>query len=262
MPWSRSVGSTTRRRPIARRPGSPRTWPGPHHDHGRILVALGRLGDAIAPLERAAALEPGNPTHWENLAGRHERAGRFAPAILAWERVLALAPDDRAYPHLALARALREEGRSDEAGPHFLAAIAIEPGSVEARVELGSLHTDRGEFAEAEAAYRGVLALEPGSSWGHAGLACLLRDRLPDADLAALEARLDDPDPASRASASSSGLAIGPSTPGGDRAPRAVATAPRGENRPPVGDELVGRPRVRPRRIRPPDRRTDRRLRP
>ncbi len=166
-----------------------------HHDHGRVLVALGRLGDAIAPLERAAALEPGNPIHWENLAGRHERAGRFAPAIDAWERALATAPDDRAYPRLALARALREEGRSGEAAAQFLAAMAIEPGSVEARVELGSLRMERGELAEAEAAYRGALAIEPGSSWGHAGLASLLRDRLPDADLAALEARLDDPDP-------------------------------------------------------------------
>lgn len=164
-----------------------------HHDLGSVLVALGRLDEALAPLERAAALDPGNPAHWENLAARHERAGQFGPAIGAWERALARGAGDRAYPHLALGRALKAEGRADEAEARFRAASALEPGSADARIELGALAEERGDFEPAEAAYREAVAVDPASPWGHVRLAWLLRGRLPDADLADLERRLDDP---------------------------------------------------------------------
>ncbi len=169
-----------------------------HHALGAILVRTGRIREALAPLERAAALEPANPIHWENLAARHELAERFTLAIDAWRRVLELAPDDRAYPHLALGRALRAEGRPEEAAAEFRAAMAIEPHSAEPGLDLGSLDEERGDFAAAEAAYRGALAIDPDSSLGHARLAWLLRGRLPEPDLEALEARADDPDPEAR----------------------------------------------------------------
>ncbi len=76
--------------------------------------------------------------------------------------------------------------------------MAIEPDSAEPRLDLGALEEERGDFAAAESAYREALAIDPDSSWGHARLAWLLRGRLPEADLAALEARVADPDPDAR----------------------------------------------------------------
>ena len=48
-------------------------------------------------------------------------------------------------------------------------------------------------MAEAEAAFRDALRLQPTFALPHARLATLLRGKLPDADLAALEERLADP---------------------------------------------------------------------
>ncbi len=47
-------------------------------------------------------------------------------------------------------------------------------------------------MAEAEAAFRTALKLQPAFALPHARLATLLRDKLPDEDLAALEERLAD----------------------------------------------------------------------
>jgi tetratricopeptide (TPR) repeat protein len=174
-----------------------------HHDLGAILVRRGRRGgrdEALGPLERAAALDPNNSVHWENLALEYEQAGRFGQAVEAWERALELEMGGRAHVHLALGRALRVEGRAGEAEARFLAALVVDPDSVEARLELGGICEDRGDFAGAEAAYRDVLAIDPQSSLGHVRLAGLLRGRLPDADLARLEAKLNDlmPEPDAR----------------------------------------------------------------
>ena len=48
-------------------------------------------------------------------------------------------------------------------------------------------------MAEAEAAFRAALRLQPNYAAAHSRLATLLRGKLPDADLAALEERLADP---------------------------------------------------------------------
>ena len=64
---------------------------------------------------------------------------------------------------------------------------------------MGGLHEELGEMAEAEAAFRAALGLQPRFALPHARLATLLRGKLPDADLAALEERLADPQAQRRA---------------------------------------------------------------
>ena len=59
-------------------------------------------------------------------------------------------------------------------------------------MNLGRLHEELGDMAEAEAAFRTALKLQPAFALPHARLATLLRHKLPDDDLAALEARLAD----------------------------------------------------------------------
>jgi hypothetical protein len=60
-------------------------------------------------------------------------------------------------------------------------------------MSLGGLHEESGELAEAETAFRDALELQPAFALPHARLATLLRGKLSDADLAALEGRLADP---------------------------------------------------------------------
>ncbi|HQU41307.1 MAG TPA: hypothetical protein PK867_00785, partial [Pirellulales bacterium] len=58
---------------------------------------------------------------------------------------------------------------------------------------MGCLHEELGEMAGAEECFRAAVRLQPLLPGPHARLATLLRGKLPDADLAALEARLAEP---------------------------------------------------------------------
>jgi tetratricopeptide (TPR) repeat protein len=164
-----------------------------HHHCGLVLVQLGQIADAERVMSRCIKLESGNPTFWELLAEIRSTLEMFDAAIPCWERVLALAPDVGARPHLALGLALQEENRLDEAEAQYRIASAIEPGSASPLFGLGLVHQDRGEFAEAEAAFRLAIRLEPTFPLAHSRLANLLGGKLPEADLEGLKARIDDP---------------------------------------------------------------------
>ena len=94
--------------------------------------------------------------------------------------------------HLSLGWALQDEGRLAEAREHYDAAIRLQPDLAAAQLNLGGLHEELGEMAEAEAAFRDGALRQPTFALPHARLATLLRGKLPDADLAALEERLND----------------------------------------------------------------------
>jgi tetratricopeptide (TPR) repeat protein len=164
----------------------------PAHAHlGLILLRQGQLDDALPWLQQATDLRPDNATYWEYLAELHAERQDHARAIRCWERVLSLAPE-AAPAHVSLGWALQEEGRLTEAGDHYRTAARLQPTSAVAQLHLGGLHEEQGQMAEAEAAFRSALRLQPGFALPHARLATLLRGKLPDADQAALERRLDD----------------------------------------------------------------------
>ena len=158
---------------------------------GLVLQREGQLQAAAFWLKKAVELEESNVTFWEWLAGLHDEREAPAEALPCWERVLALGPD-RPAPHLSLGWDLQQEGRVDEAREHYLAAIRLHPESGQARLSLGGLHEELGEMAEAEADFREALRLQPALPAPHARLATLLRGKLPDLDLAALELRLNN----------------------------------------------------------------------
>jgi tetratricopeptide (TPR) repeat protein len=159
---------------------------------GLVLQQDGDLSDALVWLKQAVELEPGNPDFWEYLADLHTDREAFAEAIPCWEQALALEPK-RPSAHSGLGWALHEEGRSAEAGEHYRQALRLKPDFAAARVSLGGLHEEQGELAEAETAFREALKLQPTFALPHARLATLLRGKLSDADLSALEGRLADP---------------------------------------------------------------------
>ena len=157
---------------------------------GMTLKQQGQLGGAVPWFKLAAEHDPENPERWEQLAELHAEREEFAEAVPCWEKVLALAPPRPAAAHNGLGWALQEEGRLAEARQHYEAALRLQPDLAAARLHLGGIHEELGEMAEAEAAFRAALRIQPNLPAAHARLAALLRDRLPEADRAALEARL------------------------------------------------------------------------
>jgi tetratricopeptide (TPR) repeat protein len=144
-------------------------------------------------LSRATKLQPDWHVCWEFLADLHRRLEQYQAAVRCWNRALSLAPDNRAYPHIALGCVLEELNRGDEAADHFFSAVAIEPESAEAHAKLGEFLMVQGRTEEAEAAFRTVLRLQPTHDLARGRLVLLLQGKLPDDDLNAILSRLDAP---------------------------------------------------------------------
>jgi tetratricopeptide (TPR) repeat protein len=159
---------------------------------GLILQERGHPADAVPWLTTAVELEPANAVLWEWLGELFGELDEPAAAIPCWEQVVALEPE-RSSARIALGRALQEEGRLAEAKIHYLEAEKLQPHSSQPQVNLGWLHELKGEMDEAEAAFRRAVARQPKLPAPHARLASLLRGKLPEADLTALEERLADP---------------------------------------------------------------------
>ena len=164
------------------------------HAHlGLVLQQEGQLGDALVWLRQATELEPANADFCTYLADLYGDREEYAEAIPCWERVLALAPD-RAAAHNALGWALQEERRLSEAEEHFRMALRLQPDYAGAQLSLGGLHEELGDLTAAEADFRTALQMQPTFALPHARLATLLRGKLAETDLAALEQRLADPE--------------------------------------------------------------------
>ena len=159
------------------------------------LLREGQPNDALPWLKRAVELEPANATFrgdsWPSCtwsARTRARPSRISSSALA------LSEEERPGVHLSLGWALQEEGRLAEAREHYETALRIQPDSAAAQLNIGGLSEEQGRMDEAEAAFRTALRVQPNFPIPHARLATLLRGKLPDEDLAALEARLADPE--------------------------------------------------------------------
>ena len=137
-------------------------------------------------------------------AVRQHRAGRLSEAEALYRRVLQAAPDHADALHLMglaaaqqgrypaalelIGKAIRRNGRTDEALAAYRRAIALAPGFVGAHLNLGGVLCERGQWEAAEACYRRAIAAEPDLASAHYNLGDVLktRGRLDEA-VAALE---------------------------------------------------------------------------
>ena len=142
-------------------------------------------------LKKAVELEPAKVDFWQWLAELYDEMEESGESIPCWERVVALEPD-RASAHLSLGWALQDESRFAEARDCYDAAIQLQPEFAAAYLNLGGLQEELGDLAAAERSFRTALEKQPNFALPHARLATLLRSKLPEADLAALEERLKD----------------------------------------------------------------------
>ncbi len=158
---------------------------------GLVLQKEGQLSDALVWLKKAAELEPAHLDYWQWLAELYDEMEESGEAIPCWERVVALDPD-RASAHLSLGWAFQDESRFAEAREHYDAALQLQPDFAAAYLNLGGLQEELGDMAAAERSFRTALEKQASYALPHARLATLLRSKLPEADLAALEERLKD----------------------------------------------------------------------
>jgi tetratricopeptide (TPR) repeat protein len=168
---------------------------------GLSLLREGRLDESLPWLQRATELEPKSHLFLEYLAEALSDKDRHSDAIEVYEKMIQLEPA-RPLSYNSLGSLYQEDGRFDDARQQFQQALGLQPNFPLAHISVGGLEEELGNMEVAQACFRKALECNPGHPIALARLATLLRDNLPDDDLALVELRLNDTalDPMPRAS--------------------------------------------------------------
>jgi tetratricopeptide (TPR) repeat protein len=136
---------------------------------GARLLAQGRPGEAVAKLERAAALLPEDPDVAINLGGAYILQGRYNKAVQVLERASQVAHDNAmVWTNLAAAHL----GNLDLSGPQqqsraiaaYQRALQIDPTAPNVHYNLGLIYNDRKDWLQAKACFLLALEANPGDT--------------------------------------------------------------------------------------------------
>ncbi|MBK8913331.1 MAG: tetratricopeptide repeat protein [Phycisphaerales bacterium] len=132
-----------------------------HNNLALALDAAGRTDEALALLEKAAALKPAFPTTWYNLSTVLLRAGRADEAASAAGQACSLAPDAFGL-RVHLARLLMKAGRNADAAETYDRALQQRPDAQDVRYERVLAHFEAGRYGPAVRAALAELSARPG----------------------------------------------------------------------------------------------------
>jgi tetratricopeptide (TPR) repeat protein len=163
-----------------------------HANLGLALQRQGRLPAALTCFRKAVELAPEDADVVKLLADAALVDDDLAAALPCLERFAALRPE-LPEGHNFLGRAWQEQGRYEEAAACYRRVLELQPTYLDAFLNQGILHEELGAMSEAEAAFRHAHSRWPQAPGPLAHLATLLRGKLPDGDLEALQERLADP---------------------------------------------------------------------
>jgi len=151
-----------------------------------MLLAAGRLPEAIDAYRRLLAVHPNEGNAWYNLGYLLQRVRQFEAALDCYARVLELGGDRPEEVHLNRAAILAERlGQPLQAEAELRQALIRSPLFLPALLNLGNVLEHRGERDQAILAYEKVLTVDP-----HHALA-LSRLANATADLSASDPLLD-----------------------------------------------------------------------
>jgi protein O-GlcNAc transferase len=153
---------------------SPQT---PHYycNAAPVLLALGRIDDAMALCHRALSLRPAYGEAFYFLGLAHRYKGEFDQAIACYRKAIEFKPD-HAEAWNALGVRLKDRKQVDEAIECYERALAINPNFADAHNNIGIVLRDAGRMDESFAAYQRALTLEPRNGPLRSNIATLLKD--------------------------------------------------------------------------------------
>lgn len=150
---------------------------------GAVQHTLGRAGDTVASLKKAAELLPDDVEAQFNLSMALQTFGQFAAAAASYRRTLALRPDI-AVAHASLGDVLQALGQFSDAEGCYRQALALQPDFLAAHYNLGNALAEQGRHVEAEACYRMSIKGMPDFVEGHCnlGIALQAQSKLEEAE--------------------------------------------------------------------------------
>jgi Flp pilus assembly protein TadD len=137
-----------------------------YNSRGNVLVALHRLGEAVASYDKAIALKSDFAEAFCNRGGALQELKRFDEAVASYDQAIALKPDSaEAFCNRGLA--LQELNRFDDAVASYDTAIALRPDYAEAFCSRGTTLQALKRLNEALASYDKTIALKPDYADGY-----------------------------------------------------------------------------------------------
>jgi len=135
----------------------------PSHQEMNSVVALfdaGRYAEAALLAQTMTARFPRHAFGWKALGAAWKEMGWSEDALAPMQRAAALSPGD-AEAHTNLGSTLNDLGRLNEAEASHRRALKIRPDLAEAHYNLGNTLTDLDRLGEAEASYRQAIRIKP-----------------------------------------------------------------------------------------------------
>ena len=127
---------------------------------GDCLRLAGRTDEALAALDKAAALQPQSPLPWLTRANTLIKAGRTDEAASAYEHALAISPE-----HAEALRGLGDvafvRGDMTGAAGFYARVLAAAPLDAGATVKLGVVRMRAGQRDQAVALFKKAIELDP-----------------------------------------------------------------------------------------------------
>jgi len=144
-----------------------------HANLGLLLFDIGHSNESVKHLEQAHRLRPKDPSILVNLGVARTRISSFQAAE-AFRRALEIEPGN-VDATLNLARVLSKAGRSDEAIEYYEAALARNPDSTALRMALANSLAEASRLDEAVRHYEAIIAANPISARPYLALGGLYR---------------------------------------------------------------------------------------
>jgi predicted O-linked N-acetylglucosamine transferase (SPINDLY family) len=127
---------------------------------GNVLLAAGRVQEAIASYQAAIAIEPGSARAHNNLGQALMRLHACQEAVASYQRAIALDPG-YAIAHNNLGLALKQQGLTERALESYRHAADLAPQLAEAHFNAGEVLLELQRAAEALVCYDRALAARP-----------------------------------------------------------------------------------------------------
>ena len=140
---------------------------------GEQLIADGRPGEAIPPLQQSVAQNPNDARDVFTLGVAYDHAGDKSSALAQFRRAVMLDPGNgRSQGSLALA--LKDAGELSDSLPHFAESVRISPADPSLRTNYGIALLQSGQPEAATEQLREAVRLRPDDAAAHNALGSAL----------------------------------------------------------------------------------------
>ncbi|BCK86457.1 photosystem I assembly protein Ycf3 [Sideroxyarcus emersonii] len=139
------------------------------------LVALFGQGRLVEAADRARAMTAGYPQYgfgWKALGAVYKQMGRSEDALAPMQKAALLTPGD-VEVHYNLGVGMQDMGRLEEAEASYRQALKIDPAYADAHNNLGAVLHGLGRLEEAAASFRRALQIDPVCTGAQANLDAL-----------------------------------------------------------------------------------------